>query len=452
VADHFGYKRTYFFALFFFTLGSFLCGLSANETMLIASRVIQAIGAGFLMPVGMAIVMREFPIEQRGVALGFWGISAAASISFGPLIGGYLVDRISWHAIFDVNVPVGLFGMFATLVIQREYKSEHVRSFDFIGFISMTAFIGSLLLGLSEGNAAWNTGGWTSPFILTCFFISAISLVVFLVAETLVEHPFVELNLFKDFNFAFTNAILFIFGLGMFGSTFLLPLYLQNSMGYTAFQSGMFFLPVGLIQGAVAPITGIVSDKFSPKIPAVIGIVLLAVSMYMNSFLSLFTEHAQIIIPLYIRGFAMGLLFTPLSILALSGIPKHKMGQASGMFNVIRQIGGSFGVAMFGAILTKRVIHHTTAYGQALDQYSPAFRNIFGNVTQFVHNSSGLTAGDSASAARAIIGAHVANQAFVQAISDNFFIAAAISAVAFIPVLFLKTNKRQGDKPPPMAE
>jgi DHA2 family multidrug resistance protein len=137
----------------------------------------------------------------------------------------------------------------------------------------------------------------------------------------------------------------------------------------------------------------------------------------------------------------MGLLFTPLSILALSGIPKNKMGQASGMFNVIRQIGGSFGVAMFGAILTKRVIHHTTAFGQALDQYSPAFQNVFNNVRQFVHNSSGLTASDTASAARTIIGAHVANQAFVQGISDDFFISAAISAVAFIPVLFLRTNK-----------
>jgi DHA2 family multidrug resistance protein len=287
---------------------------------------------------------------------------------------------------------------------------------------------------------------------MTCFVISAVSLVVFLAAEMLVEHPFVDLKLFKNFNFAFTNAILFIFGLGMFGSTFLLPLYLQNSMGYTAFQTGMFFLPVGIIQGLVAPVTGIVSDKFSPKIPAAIGIILLALSLYMNSFLSLFTEHAQIMIPLYIRGLAMGMLFTPLSTIALSGIPKNKIGQASGMFNVIRQIGGSFGVAMFGAILTKRVIHHSTIFGQSLDQYSPAFQSIFSNVKQFVHNTSGLTASDAAAAAKTIIGTHVANQAFVQGINDDFFISAAISAVAFIPVLFLRTMKRQAHKPGPMAE
>jgi len=452
IADHFGYKRTYFFSLMLFTLGSFMCGLSWNLSMLITSRVIQGIGAGVIMPVGMAIVMREFPIEQRGVAMGFWSISAAASISFGPMIGGYLIDKINWQAIFDINVPIGIFGMFATLVIQREYKSEQIRSFDVVGFLSMAVFLVSLLLGLSEGNASWNTGGWTSPFILTCFFISAAGLVVFLVAETIVEHPFVELALLKDFNFAATNAILFIFGVGMFGSTFLLPLYLQNSLGYTAFQSGLFFLPVGIIQGMVSPITGIVSDKFSPKIPAVAGIILLAVSMYLNSFLSLYSEHAQIIIPLYIRGLAMGMLFTPLSTIALSNIPRHKIAQASGMFNVIRQIGGSFGVAMFGAILSRRIIYHTTIYAQVIDQTSPAFQSVAANIKMFVQQTRGLTAADAASAARILLGTHVSQQAFVRAVSDDFFISAAISAVAFIPVIFLKTAKGPAAKPPAPVE
>jgi MFS transporter, DHA2 family, multidrug resistance protein len=131
VADHFGYKRTYFFALLVFTLGSFLCGLSWDEDALIVFRIVQGVGAGFLMPVGMAIVTREFPVEKRGVALGFWSIAAAASVSLGPLIGGYLIDNLDWQAIFDVNVPVGIIGMLATLIVQREYKTERVRSFDF---------------------------------------------------------------------------------------------------------------------------------------------------------------------------------------------------------------------------------------------------------------------------------------------------------------------------------
>jgi len=271
VADHFGYKRTYLLALVVFTVGSFLCGTAWNENALIAFRIIQGAGAGFMMPIGMAIVTREFPPERRGIALGFWSIAAAASVSFGPLIGGYLIDNFSWHTIFYVNVPVGLIGIFATIVIQREYKTEHTRSFDFVGFVSVAVFLTFLLLALSDGNASWNTGGWTSTFIITCFILSGIGLMVFLLVDLNIKHPLIELKLMKDFNFGVTNIVLFIFGLGMFGSTFLMPLYLQNSLGYTAFQAGLVFLPTGILQGMTAPISGYLSDKVDARIPTQSG-------------------------------------------------------------------------------------------------------------------------------------------------------------------------------------
>ena len=443
VADHFGYKRTYFFSLMLFTLGSFLCGLSWDENALIVFRIIQGAGAGFMMPVGMAIVTREFPPHQRGIALGFWSIAAAASVSLGPLVGGYLIDNFDWQAIFDVNVPVGIVGMVATLIIQREYRTEHVRSFDLVGFLSLTAFLTSLLLALADANAAWNIGGWTSPFILTCFAISGIGLVVFLITEFSVRHPLIELKLFKSFNFAVSNGILFIFGLGMFGSTFLLPLYLQNSLGYTALQAGSVFLPVGIIQGMLAPVAGILSDRVSPKIPAVIGIILLGLSLYLNSFLSLFSEHAQIMMPLYIRGIGMGLVFAPLSAIALSEIPRHKMAQASGLFNVIRQIGGSFGVAILGTLLTQRTIFHMTMYGQTVNPYSPAFQHTSSILQRFVQHTVGGTVTAAALRVRSILGSHIAAQAFVDAINDDFLIAAAITIIGVVPIFFLKARTRK---------
>jgi DHA2 family multidrug resistance protein len=443
VADHFGYKRTYFLALFVFTFGSFLCGMAWNENVLIFFRIIQAIGAGFLMPVGMAIVMREFPLQQRGMALGFWSIAAAASVSLGPVIGGYLVDNIGWNAIFDVNVPVGIVGLFATWVIQREYRTEHTRSFDVVGFVSMSVFLIALLLALSEGNAAWNTGGWTSPFIVTCFLISAISLVVFLAVELNVQHPLIELGLFRDFNFAITNGILFIFGLGMFGSTFLVPLYLQNSLGYTALQAGAFFLPVGIVQAFTSPVAGIISDKINPKVPGAIGILLLAASLYLNSQLSLYSEHAQIMLPLVLRGFAMGLLFTPLSTLALSNIPRQKIAQASGLFNVIRQLGGSFGVAFMATMLTRRTIYHVAMFGQMVDTRTIPFQQITAHLVRFIQNNLGGTSADAILRAKSLIGSHVANQAFVQAVCDDFFIAAAISLVGILPIILLRSKKQR---------
>jgi len=443
VADHFGYKRTYFLGLVFFTLGSFLCGMAWNEDALIVFRIVQATGAGFMMPVGMAIVTREFPVRQRGIALGFWSIAAAASVSLGPLIGGYLVDNIGWNAIFDVNVPVGLVGLLATLVIQREYRSEHTRSFDFIGFISMSISLIALLLALSDANAAWNTGGWSSPFILSCFVISAMSFIVFLVTEFTIKHPLIELTLFKDFNFTVTNGILFIFGLGMFGSTFLLPLYLQNSLGYTALQAGAMFLPIGLLQALFAPISGVLSDKVNPKVPAVIGIVLLAISLYLNGSLSLFSEHRQIMIPLLIRGVAMGLLFTPLTTLALSRIPKQKIAQASGLFNVIRQLGGSFGVAIMGALLTRRMLYHSAINGQVVNQQSAVFRQVTQNLARFSQQTLGSTTSDAAMKAKAVVVSHVMQQSLVQAVCDDFLIAAAITIVGVFPILILRTRKQK---------
>jgi len=452
VADHFGYKRTYFLALVFFTVGSFLCGLAWDENALIAARIVQGIGAGFLMPVGMAIVTREFPPEKRGIALGFWAIAAAASVSLGPLVGGYLIDHLDWQAIFDINVPVGIVGMLATLVIQREYKTEHERSFDIIGFISVAAFLTFLLLALSEANAAWNAGGWTSSFILTCLAISAIGLLTFLITEFTVKHPLIELKLLGNFNFAMANAVLFIFGLGMFGSTFLLPLYLQDSLGYTAFQAGSVFLPVGIIQGMLSPIAGILSDKVNPKIPAILGILFLTLSLYLNGFLSEFSESHQIMLALYIRGIGMGLIFTPLSTIALSGIPRNKMAQASGLFNVIRQIGGSFGIAILGTLLTQRTILHSAIYGQAVDPYSPAFRNTSFAIRHFVQQVTGGTLEAATMRAGAMLGSHIGTQAFIQAINDDFLIAAGITALGLVPILFLRTPKRRTDGHSPSLE
>ncbi|HLD36810.1 MAG TPA: DHA2 family efflux MFS transporter permease subunit, partial [Planctomycetota bacterium] len=256
IADHFGYKRTYLFSLFVFTLGSLLCALSWNANALIFFRVIQGMGTGMLMPVGMAIVTREFPPEKRGMALGFWGIAAAASVSFGPALGGYLTDSFSWQSIFYINVPVGIVALFGVWLFQHEFKTSKIKSFDTLGFASLAIFLVALLLALAEGNAAWNTNGWTSNFIVSCFLIAALSFIVFLKTELTVNDPLIDLSLFTNFNYSVTNIVLFLFGLGMFGSTFLLPVYLQAMMGYTALQAGMVFMPVGMIQGVMSPIAG----------------------------------------------------------------------------------------------------------------------------------------------------------------------------------------------------
>ena len=442
IADKFGFKKVYFWGLFLFTLGSLLCGLSNDENTLILSRIIQGLGAGIIQPLGMAIITREFPVKQRGLALGFWAIAAAASVSFGPLIGGYLVDNFSWQLIFYVNIPVGIMALLFTIVVQREYINKKIKDFDFIGFISVTIFLPVLLYALSEGNAATNSEGWTAPYILACFAISIIALAVFLTHELTTEHPLIELRLLMNYNFGLSNIVIFIFSIGMFGSTFLLPLYLQNTLGYTAVQSGSVFLPVGIIQGMMSPIAGITSNKISPKVPIILGLVLLAISFYLNSNLSFLTEHNFIMTSLYLRGFAMGVLFTPLQTLALLNIPREKMAQASAISNTIRQIAGSVGVALFTTLLTSRINFHAQIFGNAIQSGSQEFKNVMTNMAYYIHTHGGSTMAIAAKQGQGLLMSHVGTQAFIQGIDDDFLLAAAVTVVGLIPAIILRTKKK----------
>ncbi|HBE79963.1 MAG TPA: drug:proton antiporter [Firmicutes bacterium] len=444
LADRFGYKRIYFTALLLFTTGSMLCGTAWNENALIFFRVIQAVGGGLMMPVGMAIITREFPPEQRGLALGFWSIAGAASVSFGPLIGGYLIDNLSWQSIFSINVPFGCLGMLSTLIIQREYKSETIHSFDFVGFLSMSAFLSFLLVALADGNAAWNVGGWTSQFIITCFALSFMGLIVFLVTEFSVKTPLVDLGLLKDFNFSLANILLLIFGLGMFGSTFIQPLYLQNALGYTALQSGAVFLPVGIIQAVMSPVSGRMADKLNPKIPLVLGVVFMGFSMYLNSFLSLFSEQAQIMLPLILRGLGMGLLLTPLMSVSMMRISKEKMAQASGFIAITRQVGGSFGVALLGTILIQRQTFHTAIIGQSIQTGSPVFQHSLNSYAAFAKAMAGSSAHfyQVMLQAQSMLSSYLAKQAYVQAINDCYWVTAFLTLAGIIPVLLLGSKQK----------
>jgi DHA2 family multidrug resistance protein len=441
LADSWGYKPTFLLGLFLFTFGSFLSSLSWSIGTLIAFRVVQGAGAGFLLPVGMAILTREFPPEKRGIALGFWSVAASASVALGPTAGGYLIEHFSWHSIFDINVPIGVMGMAASLIILRNYKSPHVRYFDLIGFLSLASFLTCLLLALANGNSAWNTGGWTSTYILTNFAISFVGLVIFLITEFSIQHPLIDLRIFKNFNFTISNTVFFIFGLGMYGSTFLLPIYLQNSLGYTPLQAGLVFFPMGILVGITAPLAGMFSDKFDGRIPAMVGLALMAFTLYQYNFLSYLSEKSQIMFPLYLRGIAMGLIMSPLATIAISEIAHEKMAQASGLINVIRQIGGSFGVALFGTILTQRTIFHSAIYGQQLSAYSDSFKQTILKLQNFAIQTTGGSLSEGLSKTKAIIFTFVQNQAFIQAVDDVFLIASIIVLASVVPALFLRTHR-----------
>jgi MFS transporter, DHA2 family, multidrug resistance protein len=443
LADRYGYKRMYFLGLLLFTTGSLLCSLSPNENILIASRVIQGLGAGTLQPLGMAIISREFPVKQRGLALGFWGIAAAASVSFGPTIGGFIVDNFSWQLIFGINVPIGILAMFFTIIIQSEYKFPVKRKFDWIGFISVTIFLPLTLYALSETSAATNSAGWHAPYILLCAAISVVALAVFITTELTVRDPIIDLKLLGNHNFGLALIIMIFFSIGMFGSTFLFPIYLQNSLGYTALEAGSVFIPVGIIQGIVAPISGRISDKINPKLPIVVGILMMAFSFYLNSKLSFLSEMKSIMVSMYIRGFGMGLTFTALNTISLLQIPREKMAQASGLSNSVRQLGGSLGVAILATLLITRSGFHSQQYGAALNSNSQTYQQTTRNLRNYAMHEAGLSPGDAAVYSRTAILSSITKQAYIEGINDDFLLSGIITLIGGIPIIFMRTKKTE---------
>lgn len=442
LADRFGYKRIYFLSLLIFTFGSFMCGNSSTIEELIFWRVIEGMGCGAIMPVGMAIVSNAFPPEERGMALGFWAIASAASVSFGPSIGGYLVDNLNWNYIFYVNIPVGAIAMFITIILQKEYKSETAQAFDIPGFITSGIFLPLFMYGLSEVNSATNTQGWNSPVVLGSMWISAVVFILFIYIELTVKHPLINLRIFKDRNFWLSNLMIFIFGIGMFGSTFLIPLYLQNNLGYTALQAGMFFIPVGIIQGICSPLAGTLGQRINPKILIAVGLILMAFSFYLNFFLSFLTESWYVMLSLCLRGIGMGILFTPLLTLSLANIGKEGMTQASSITNIVRQMGGSFGVAIFSHMLTQRTNYHMQRYSEALDYTGEVYRQTIENLSCFARQAAGAAEHASQSLAEQMILRRLELEAYIGGINDDFFIAFIVTLLCVLPTFWLKRVRK----------
>jgi len=339
--------------------------------------------------------------------------------------------------------------MILTIIIQSEYINRKARKFDVVGFISVTIFLPLTLYTLSQGNAATNSEGWHAPFILGFAAVALIALAVFITAELTVDEPLLDLRLLLNHNFGIANIILVIFSLGMFGSTFLLPIYLQNSLGYTALQAGSVFLPVGIIQGITAPISGRISDKINPKLPLFIGVILFSFSFYLNSNLSWLTELRYIMLSLYLRGFAMGLMFTALSTVSLSEIPREKMAQASAITNSIRQLGGSLGVALLATLLSSRVSYHAQIFGGAVKPNSEVYQQTINKMKYHLQYDAGSSSTNATKLSQTLLLSNLNKQAYIQGINDDFLIAGIITLIGGIPIIFLHTKKTKIQNLPP---
>ena len=347
LADAYGRRLLFVIGIVVFTAASLWCGLSNSGEMLIAARVVQGAGAALMNPATLSIIAATFPPKERGMAIGIWAGVSALALAIGPLVGGLLTEHLSWHWIFFVNVPVGVVAVAASLLLIKESKDETHESLDLPGLGTSALGLFALTYGLIEGNDY----GWSSARIVGSFVVAAVSLTSFIVIERRRRSPMLDLSLFRSGTYTGANVAMLLVALSMFGVFFFVSLYMQNVLGYSAVQAGAAFLPMTLIIIVVAPIAGKASDRFGSRWLMTIGMLLLGLQLLYLSQLGPDATFWNLLPGFVVGGLGMSMTMTPTAAAATRAVPVHKAGVGAAVLNAMRQVGGSVGIALMGAIV-----------------------------------------------------------------------------------------------------
>ncbi len=350
LGDRFGRRRVFTIGMTIFTAGSAFAALAPSGDILILARAIQGIGAAIVTPLTLTILSAAVPADRRGLALGAWGGISGLAIAIGPLVGGAIVEGMSWHWIFWLNVPIGL--LVIPLAWMRLSESRGPASrLDLPGLALASAGLFSLVWGLIHGNG----DGWTSPGIVASFVAAVVLLVGFLVREARTDQPLLPLRFFRSRTFAAANAVSFLMLFGMFGSIFLLAQYFQVAEGYSPLEAGLRTLPWTAVPIFVAPLAGVLSDRIGSRPLLVAGMALMTIGLaWLAAASAPGAEYLKLVPGLVISGVGMSLFFAPTANLVLGSVHKEEEGQASGANNAIREIGGVFGVAVLASVFASR--------------------------------------------------------------------------------------------------
>ena len=442
----FGRKRYLIFSISLFTFSSFMCGSSWNLQSLVFFRILQGAGGGALQPISQAILLETFPPHQHGMAMAVFGGGTMFGPIIGPLLGGWITDNWSWHWIFYVNVPIGVISILMALffIVDPPYMERTKMKIDYWALFFLVIGIGCLQIVLDKGHREdW----FSSQFIIWLSFISVSSLIMFILVEFFTENPIVNLRTFRNLSFSSGNVIVFFAFFNLFGSTVLLPIYLQTLMGYTSFLAGLVLAPGGIAAMIALPIAGRLVTKINPKALLAFGIATAAYSIHLMSQFNLQADFSTLIWPRVGMGVGVGFVFVPLTTLTLSGIKKEEMGNATAIFNLLRNLGGSFGVAFITTLLARRaqfhqfrLVDHLTPFDRSLQIAIPQFSQILQErwFKPSLENQGSLS----------LIYHQLIREASMLSFNDAFYLLSTIMMVILPLVLLMK----QGKKDAPGAE
>jgi EmrB/QacA subfamily drug resistance transporter len=356
VADAYGRRLIFVVGIVVFTLASLACGMATSGEMLVGARIVQGAGAALMNPATLSIIAATFPPAKRGTAIGIWAGVSALALAIGPLTGGILTDHLSWHWIFFVNVPVGIAAIVASFLFVDESKdTTHVR-LDIPGLLASGIGLFALTYGLIEAN----TYGWSSARIVGAFAIAAGALVAFVLLERHQRAPMLPLDLFRNRTYTGANVVVLLVALAMFGVFFFVSLYMQTILGFTAVQTGAAFLPMTILIILLAPIAGRATDRFGSRALMTGGMVLIASQLFYFSRLTADSTFWNLLPGLLVGGAGMALTMTPGAAAATRSVPVDKAGVGAAVLNAFRQVGGSLGIAVMGAIVAHEAAGRTT--------------------------------------------------------------------------------------------
>jgi EmrB/QacA subfamily drug resistance transporter len=347
VADAYGRRLIFVIGIAVFTTASLWCGLADSSDELIAARVLQGVGAALMNPATLSIIAATFPRHQRGTAIGIWAGVSALALAIGPLVGGLLTEHANWSWIFFVNVPVGILAIVVSFLFIDETRDETHERLDIPGLATSAIGLFTLTYGLIEAN----TYGWTSPRILGAFAVAAVALVGFVLLERHQRAPMLPLGLFRNPTYTGANLVTLLVALAMFGIFFFMSLYMQRVLGYSAVQTGAAFLPMTILIILVAPIAGRLSDRIGSRGLMTAGMALISIQLLYFSRLGLDSTFWDLLPAFLVGGIGMSLTMTPSAAAATRNVPVDKAGVGSAVLNASRQVGGSLGIAIMGAIV-----------------------------------------------------------------------------------------------------
>jgi len=446
LGDIFGRKRFFLIGLSVFTTGSLLCGVAPSLAILIAGRAVQGLGAAALMPGTLSILTNTFhDPRERAQAIGIWAGVSGLALALGPLVGGALVDRFGWQSVFFLNVPIGVIALAVALLAVTESKNPEGRRLDLPGQALAIVALGSLTYALIEAN----NYGWTSATIVALFVTAAVAGVAFLWVEMRSSSPMLQLKFFRNPTFAAAAACAGIISFGMFGMFFFMTLFFQSVQGYTPFQAGLRTMPATGMIVIVAPLAGRLAGRIGSKLPMAVGLALNAASMIIFTSIDAGTSYSHIWPPLLLAGVGMALVMTPMTAAVMSAVPRERAGMASATSNASREVGGVFGIALLGAIVT-RIFSRDLARSIAALHMPAAIRDMI--VSQASHGAeqaaaTAVPAGLNGAALHAAAGA-----SFVAGMHAAMVVAAvALAAGSVGAAIFVCGRPKKAAAPVPTA-